>query len=653
MAAGRLTRPPPGVATSEGQTTVTRSDFSTGGSFSVPPTQGSSAVAEGNVIADNISLQQHWGADQPAAPPLPSDIELVESDAVTAGPEPTGTPLLPRRYEFLWQDGQLLFAGDPFDTTVPKQSTSPSTISKASFDTRSYLSRMKRPLPSLKAEDLQTRAFDASVLSEAREYALDRLVEVMYNYYWRTYAPQKSKPSRKRCRDQDSQTPDQSGSAPSSRRAPGESRSTRRRKITTGSDGSDGSGGEEGSGGRGRPLSGSPSTDSGVRFACPYAKGHPILFGQRCQPTLRSIWRLKEHLKNCHSGLRCRNCDSVFDEKNLLKQHEEAGLGLCAKNPGRPASTCPGIMTPEQYTIIRDYRAGRSTSPEDRWYFIFRVLFPHAPTPPSPYPDEHWRERMMEVEKLLEQFKADGCKLLYKEAQKEGCDHLVTQVAKEGSLPELDDRLSSRLWRDVDSNLANEPSLSAIHQAELVSHGLETDAWTMGLDITSTTADIPLGAPSSSTVSFLPGSSFPSCPTSDYRFTYAAQPRDRDTGFIGSIGLDENWNAPGPGGWQPPFGTGESLWDLTSCPEVPFAMAHCSIGPEPALNTLIWQDSGPVEHGTSAFAEFEETRIAYLGSSDSSVSTLHNAMQAVESGPQGLEEKILQEQNERAPREDV
>jgi hypothetical protein len=128
-------------------------------------------------------------------------------------------------------------------------------------------------------------------------------------------------------------------------------------------------------------------------LACPYAKCDPIRYSERnvnekqyrgCSGRyLTDISRLKQHLYRVHQRPEhaCPRCFEVFKSKDLLDLHARQPV-LCQ------VSECHfgEKFAEDKMKELKRKRPGKSV--EESWYIIFRILFPDAALPESPYVDD-------------------------------------------------------------------------------------------------------------------------------------------------------------------------------------------------------------------------------------------------------------------------
>ena len=225
----------------------------------------------------------------------------------------------------------------------------------------------------------------------------------------------------------------------------------------------------------------------GRLFACPYSKFDPIRFSERnideknyrgCSSSyLSDISRLKQHLYRTHRkpDFYCRSCFEIFKSEAQLDTHTR-------KRP--PCEPCePHFaekMSVEQMADVKRRKPGKT--PADTWFAIFRILFPEAPLPQSPYADSVSSEAIRSFMDLFQrQAQANlsalireqlGSTLVLRSDQERLLDsaleisiaQLVMQMGpsdrevepQQGALESSEVRIPAVLDRDMDGPLAND-----------------------------------------------------------------------------------------------------------------------------------------------------------------------------------------------------
>lgn len=155
---------------------------------------------------------------------------------------------------------------------------------------------------------------------------------------------------------------------------------------------------EDSEGGEGRRKRRRFSSTSSVEIdgkllACPYYKYDPGRYSERnvdekgyrgcssCYTT--TISRLKQHLYRVHRrpDHYCNLCFEIFHSEQALKEH----------NSQRPCCEMKEAkfqekMTKDQESAIKRRQPGKDRS--QTWYYIFRILFPDAVIPQTPYAED-------------------------------------------------------------------------------------------------------------------------------------------------------------------------------------------------------------------------------------------------------------------------
>ncbi|KAK0620695.1 hypothetical protein B0T14DRAFT_236361 [Immersiella caudata] len=124
------------------------------------------------------------------------------------------------------------------------------------------------------------------------------------------------------------------------------------------------------------------------KFACPYYKKYPESdkLSKSCRaPGWDSVHRVKEHIYRRHQRppFRCPRCLHAFENENMLTEHQRAVV-ICETSEAQSEEETTYI-TKSQEMELRKRK--RETSEEEKWFNIFRILFPGIPAEefPSPY----------------------------------------------------------------------------------------------------------------------------------------------------------------------------------------------------------------------------------------------------------------------------
>ncbi|KAK2742721.1 hypothetical protein CKAH01_18458 [Colletotrichum kahawae] len=118
-------------------------------------------------------------------------------------------------------------------------------------------------------------------------------------------------------------------------------------------------------------------------FACPYYKLDPLKY-LNCfkRFTLKRVKDVKQHLNRKHSiiELYCPICWRTFGGPTQRDQH----IVSRSCDPRDQPSADLGLMTPEQQNLITR-RTDSGLDESKQWFGIWRILFPGAEVPKSPY----------------------------------------------------------------------------------------------------------------------------------------------------------------------------------------------------------------------------------------------------------------------------
>ncbi|KAF4339471.1 serine threonine kinase [Fusarium beomiforme] len=119
------------------------------------------------------------------------------------------------------------------------------------------------------------------------------------------------------------------------------------------------------------------------RFACPFFKAgmRVSIHSRACEgPGFLGVNKVKEHIFRCHLPKKykgkhvCLRCDTGFETEDELQTHQDQDL-RCPKRKPEPIY---GMLTREQASRIRSLkRKSTKVSDEDRWFDIYRIIFPN------------------------------------------------------------------------------------------------------------------------------------------------------------------------------------------------------------------------------------------------------------------------------------
>ncbi|KAF4943932.1 hypothetical protein FGADI_13013 [Fusarium gaditjirri] len=212
----------------------------------------------------------------------------------------------------------------------------------------------------------------------ACQATVERIVDVLADHYYRSYAPQKRALAAKRKQaNRSSSTSTKTTRATVVRKG---AKPTGRRGQTI--DGGEESEDEE-SGGNGQSSSvPDTSSENSLFWACPFMKWDPRKHRGSCFKKLRDIYRVKKHIREKHFSHHCRFCFKDFRPEELTR-HEE----ICENILGLPSCPPPiGLITRDMATAINE-RSDTRLTPKEQWERLFKIIFSHEPIPLSPYLD--------------------------------------------------------------------------------------------------------------------------------------------------------------------------------------------------------------------------------------------------------------------------
>lgn len=121
------------------------------------------------------------------------------------------------------------------------------------------------------------------------------------------------------------------------------------------------------------------------RWACPFYLASPDHFkdSKACAgPGFPEISRLKEHIYRCHWRKTCARCHASFDDEAELTLHFQQPEACSLTREVKPD---PVTGTVDSATIgkLRS-RKGMPQDETQKWYQIWRIIFPGRPPPGSP-----------------------------------------------------------------------------------------------------------------------------------------------------------------------------------------------------------------------------------------------------------------------------
>jgi hypothetical protein len=183
---------------------------------------------------------------------------------------------------------------------------------------------------------------------------------------------------------------------------------TAKRSADSRDDSEDADENDRGDGKRQRRKS-SSSDSSKLLLVCPYFKMDPVRYSERnlqeqcyrgcASSLLRNIPRLKQHLYRVHRRPEyyCGRCYIIFNTQALADIHSRQSQSCTVSEPQFKEK-----MDNDQMNAIK--RRNRRANAPAEWYSIFKILFPDASLPASPYAD---RGSIEAVQNLVSYFREE------------------------------------------------------------------------------------------------------------------------------------------------------------------------------------------------------------------------------------------------------
>ncbi|KAF2493129.1 hypothetical protein BU16DRAFT_563306 [Lophium mytilinum] len=201
---------------------------------------------------------------------------------------------------------------------------------------------------------------------------------------------------------------------------------------------------------RSKPHKDDDDLESDRRLACPYFKHNPSKYRDitPCRgPGWTELSRLKEHIYRCHSlPPRCTRCCQIFKSESDVTAHSRLPEG-CEVRDGEPPEGIDGC----QIQKLRSKKRGQfSNTREDRWSYVYSVLFPNMAIP-SPYYDYEEDFGQKPTDSLVSARLARYDAFLKRHLPNIVRQELQTEMEKELSV--IDENLTNKLPNIVESCL--------------------------------------------------------------------------------------------------------------------------------------------------------------------------------------------------------
>ena len=124
------------------------------------------------------------------------------------------------------------------------------------------------------------------------------------------------------------------------------------------------------------------SSPNGEAFACPYWKKDAQAYSRCFKFTFEDVRRVKEHLNRCHvRQIRCPRCQEKFETR--ISRDDHIRDVDCAR---RPKIMDEGIDQDQKDKLSKKGKANQTQF--QRWYVVWRIVFPGIVEPVSPYNDD-------------------------------------------------------------------------------------------------------------------------------------------------------------------------------------------------------------------------------------------------------------------------
>ncbi|UZP35043.1 hypothetical protein NXS19_002859 [Fusarium pseudograminearum] len=164
-------------------------------------------------------------------------------------------------------------------------------------------------------------------------------------------------------------------------------RSSQKRKRSSYSEGRGEGNDDSGSNERNPHRKRRPEGEKDTRFACPFFKHNPTKFIDErscCGPGWTNVQRVKEHIFRKHGPpeFQCSRCFADFESHSRLEEHRRSKVACEVRDrPSSPPHVDEGTMQ-----LLKQRK--KSTNPLteiDKWYTVYKIIFPHETQVPSPY----------------------------------------------------------------------------------------------------------------------------------------------------------------------------------------------------------------------------------------------------------------------------
>lgn len=255
----------------------------------------------------------------------------------------------------------------------------------------------------------------------ALQKTVNNIVEILVDYYCRSYAPQKqSLAAKRKLADKSSSTSTKSSRASIKRK--GAKPGSRKGQAI---DGDGESEDEESSGNRQSPSETDTPVEQTLFLACPFMKWNPREYRHSCIKKLRDMHGLKKHIQEKHFVNHCPECFMrPSEDTTVIPPHP------CIEMSGLSPRPTAGLITVDMQAAIKE-RLGARLSQKEKWERLFKIIFPQEPIPSSPYLDHEMALFLCKIDKF-------SCQPSVK--------HRIRRTIQESQLETYFDRL----WKRID-----------------------------------------------------------------------------------------------------------------------------------------------------------------------------------------------------------
>ncbi|KAJ2982225.1 hypothetical protein NUW58_g6490 [Xylaria curta] len=145
-----------------------------------------------------------------------------------------------------------------------------------------------------------------------------------------------------------------------------------------------------------------------LTFACPFYLHNKEAHRGCLNYELKRIVDVRQHIYRSHvQSSYCSRCGIEFqDDHNYSQRDAHITEGNCAVNSNIPLHT--GATSDQLGNMSNPATHGRGANDEERWYSIWRIMFPGDDDPPSPYIDVNREWTCIEINAAIIRFRQNG-----------------------------------------------------------------------------------------------------------------------------------------------------------------------------------------------------------------------------------------------------